>query len=115
MVWPEYSPQENVALFRHNGEILLSGINIKLKNGNSLLIRGPSGCGKTSLLRAGGALAVRQQRQSQPSAASRHPLPAATSVHGTRQSARCDLLPCHRQTTSGTDRSHEYLPIRLSG
>lgn len=30
----------------------MSGINIKLKNGNSLLIRGPSGCGKTSLLRA---------------------------------------------------------------
>ncbi|MCI4018934.1 ATP-binding cassette domain-containing protein, partial [Klebsiella pneumoniae] len=44
--------QENVALFRHNGEVLLDGINIKLKSGDSLLIRGPSGCGKTSLLRA---------------------------------------------------------------
>lgn len=43
---------ENVALFRHNGEILLSGINVNLKSGDSLLIRGPSGCGKTSLLRA---------------------------------------------------------------
>jgi ABC-type uncharacterized transport system, permease and ATPase components len=43
---------ENVALYRHNGEVLLDGININLKNGNSLLIRGPSGCGKTSLLRA---------------------------------------------------------------
>ncbi|HGO8661935.1 TPA: ATP-binding cassette domain-containing protein, partial [Neisseria meningitidis] len=43
---------ENVALFRHNGEVLLDGINIKLKSGDSLLIRGPSGCGKTSLLRA---------------------------------------------------------------
>lgn len=43
---------ENVALFRHNGEVLLDGININLKNGDSLLIRGPSGCGKTSLLRA---------------------------------------------------------------
>ncbi|HEZ5575502.1 TPA: ATP-binding cassette domain-containing protein [Neisseria meningitidis] len=39
-------------MFRHNGEILLSGINIKLKSGDSLLIRGPSGCGRTSLLRA---------------------------------------------------------------
>ena len=37
---------ENVALFRHNGEILLSGINVNLKSGDSLLIRGPSGCGK---------------------------------------------------------------------
>ena len=43
---------ENVALYRHNGEVLLDGININLKSGNSLLIRGPSGCGKTSLLRA---------------------------------------------------------------
>ena len=43
---------ENVALFRHNGEVLLDGININLKSGDSLLIRGPSGCGKTSLLRA---------------------------------------------------------------
>ena len=43
---------ENVALFRHNGEVLLSGINVNLKSGDSLLIRGPSGCGKTSLLRA---------------------------------------------------------------
>ncbi|SUA21350.1 SbmA protein [Neisseria gonorrhoeae] len=34
---------ENVALFRHNGEVLLDGINIKLKSGDSLLIRGPSG------------------------------------------------------------------------
>ncbi|HEZ1050718.1 TPA: ATP-binding cassette domain-containing protein, partial [Neisseria meningitidis] len=39
-------------MFRHNGEVLLDGINIKLKSGDSLLIRGPSGCGKTSLLRA---------------------------------------------------------------
>ena len=37
---------ENVALYRHNGEVLLDGININLKSGNSLLIRGPSGCGK---------------------------------------------------------------------
>lgn len=105
---------ENVALFRHNGEVLLDGINIKLKSGDSLLIRGPSGLGKTSLLRAGGALAVRQQRQSQPSAASRHPLPAATPVHGTRQPARRGLLPRYRQTASRVSRSHEHLPLGLS-
>ncbi|WP_375732516.1 nSTAND1 domain-containing NTPase [Neisseria meningitidis] len=93
----------------------MSGINIKLKSGDSLLIRGPSGCGKTSLLRAGWALAVRQQRQSQPSAASRHPLPAATPVHGTGQPARRGLLSRHRQTASGANRSHEHLPLGLSG
>lgn len=43
---------ENVALFRNNGEILLDGIGISLKPGDSLLIKGPSGCGKTSLLRS---------------------------------------------------------------
>ena len=107
---------ENVALYRHNGEVLLDGININLKSGNSLLIRGPSGCGKTSLLRAlAGLWPFGSSGKSQPSAASRHPLPAATPIHGTRQPARCDLLPRHRQTTSGTDRSHEHLPIRLSG
>lgn len=42
---------EQLTLFRHNGEVLLSGIDISLKSGDSLLIRGPSGCGKTSLLR----------------------------------------------------------------
>ncbi|WP_373740229.1 ABC transporter ATP-binding protein/permease [Neisseria sp.] len=43
---------DNVALYRHNGEILLGGIHIDVKRGDSLLIKGPSGCGKTSLLRA---------------------------------------------------------------
>lgn len=42
---------ENLTLFRHNGDILLDGIHVNLKSGDSLLIRGPSGCGKTSLLR----------------------------------------------------------------
>ncbi|MCP1773131.1 putative ATP-binding cassette transporter [Neisseria perflava] len=43
---------DNVTLYRHNGEILLGGIYINVKSGDSLLIKGPSGCGKTSLLRS---------------------------------------------------------------
>ncbi len=41
----------DVALYRHNGEVLLDKINISVQNGDALLIQGPSGCGKTSLLR----------------------------------------------------------------
>ncbi|UOO82953.1 ABC transporter ATP-binding protein/permease [Uruburuella testudinis] len=43
---------QNVALYRNNGEVLLDGVNIHVRRGDSLLIQGPSGCGKTSLLRA---------------------------------------------------------------
>ncbi|MDO5638943.1 MAG: ABC transporter ATP-binding protein/permease [Neisseria sp.] len=43
---------QNVALYRHNGDILLDHINLNVRRGDSLLIQGPSGCGKTSLLRA---------------------------------------------------------------
>lgn len=43
---------DNVTLYRHNGDILLSNLNVTVKLGEALLIQGPSGCGKTSLLRA---------------------------------------------------------------
>lgn len=106
---------ENVALFRHNGEVLLDGINIKLKKRRFPADTRPERFRQNlAAARAGGALAVRQQRQSQPSAASRHPLPAATPVHGTRQPARRGLLPRYRQTASRVSRSHEHLPLGLS-
>ena len=43
---------QDVALYRHNGDILLDKVHIQLNQGDALLIQGPSGCGKTSLLRA---------------------------------------------------------------
>lgn len=42
---------DKVVLYRHNGEVLLDGVDFTLNKGEALLIQGPSGCGKTSLLR----------------------------------------------------------------
>lgn len=42
---------ENLALYRHNGGVLLDNLSADIARGDALLIQGPSGCGKTSLLR----------------------------------------------------------------
>lgn len=42
---------QNLSVVALSGRMLLSGINLEVRRGESLLIQGPNGCGKSSLLR----------------------------------------------------------------